>query len=123
MYFTEGLLSSCTEMYLTSLKDIELCFQTKVNFSSFYIHSFHVIILIKLLRIPILVLNFRIQHPRNSEPLKYLSLGHKKSKISESPKGKHLELADKNHFLNGVRCIWLTRLKILSLCSITILRQ
>ena len=29
----------------------------------------------------ILVLNFRIQHPRNSEPLKYPSLGNKRSKI------------------------------------------
>ena len=30
------------------------------------------------IKIPILVLNFRIQHTRNSEPLKYPSLGHKK---------------------------------------------
>ena len=33
------------------------------------------------IKIHILVLNFRIQHPRNSEPLKYPSLGHKRSKI------------------------------------------
>ena len=34
--------------------------------------------------IPVLVLNFRIQHPRNSESLKYPSLGHKRSKIKDS---------------------------------------
>ena len=35
MYFTDGTLSSCIEMSLTSLKDIEICFQNKVVFSSF----------------------------------------------------------------------------------------
>ena len=35
MHFTDGALSSCTEISLTSLKDIELCFQNKVIFSSF----------------------------------------------------------------------------------------
>ena len=30
MYFTDGTLSSCTEISLTSPKDIELCFQNKV---------------------------------------------------------------------------------------------
>ena len=32
----------------------------------------------QVLRIPILVLNLRIQRPRNSEPLNYPSLGHKR---------------------------------------------
>ena len=32
MYFTDGTLSSCTEISLTSLKDIELCFQNKAIF-------------------------------------------------------------------------------------------
>ena len=39
MYFTDRTLSSCTEISLTSLKDIELCFQNKVIFSSFGILS------------------------------------------------------------------------------------
>ena len=69
MYFTDGTLSSCTEISLTSLQDIELCFQNKVIFSSFCILC--LIILIQILRISIL--NFRIQHPRKSEPLKYPS--------------------------------------------------
>ena len=79
MYFRDGTLSSCTEISLTSFKDIELCFQKKVIFSSFCILFSYV--LIQVLRIPILVLNFRIQHPRNLEPLKYPSLAHKRSKI------------------------------------------
>ena len=49
------------------------------------------------------VLNFRIQPPRNSEPLKYPSLGHKRTKIQDSPKGGHLQLVDKNNFPDGVR--------------------
>ena len=68
MYFTDGTLSSCTEMSLTSLKDIELCFQNPLLLS--YNPD--------TVRIPILVLNFRVQHPRSSEPLKYPSLGHKR---------------------------------------------
>ena len=33
MYFTDGTLSSCTEMSLTSLKDIELRFQNPLLLS------------------------------------------------------------------------------------------
>ena len=43
MYLTDGTLSSCTEMSLTSLKDIDLCFQNKVIFSSFCILGFSVL--------------------------------------------------------------------------------
>ena len=42
-YFTDGTLSSCTEISLTNLKDIELCFQNKVIFSSFCILCFYVL--------------------------------------------------------------------------------
>ena len=35
MYFIDGTLSSCTEISLTSLKDIDLCFQNKVIFQVF----------------------------------------------------------------------------------------
>ena len=41
MYFTDGTLSSCTEISLANLKDIE--FQNKVIFSSFCILLFHVL--------------------------------------------------------------------------------
>ena len=37
MYFTDGSLSSCTEISLTSLKDIELCFQNKVTFFQVFV--------------------------------------------------------------------------------------
>ena len=43
MYFTDGTLSSCTEISLTSLKDIKLCFQNKAIFSSFCILCFYVL--------------------------------------------------------------------------------
>ena len=35
MYITDGTLSSCTEISLTTLKDTELCFQKKVFFQVF----------------------------------------------------------------------------------------
>ena len=35
MYFTDGTLSSCIEISLTSPKDIKLCFQKKVFFQVF----------------------------------------------------------------------------------------
>ena len=83
MYFTDETLFSCTEISLTSLRDTELSFQNKVisYFLKFlYPLLLRLIILIQVLKISILVLNFRIQHPRNSEPLKYPFLGHKRSK-------------------------------------------
>ena len=72
MLFTDGTLSSCTEISLTSLKDIELCFKKKVIFSSFCILCFYIFVSFTSynpdtgIKDPHLVLNFRIQHPKNS---------------------------------------------------------
>ena len=41
--------------------------------------------------------------PQKLRTLKYPSLGNKRSKIEDSPKGGHLQLADKNHFPDAVR--------------------
>ena len=63
--FTDGTLSSCTGISLTILKILSCVFRIKF----LYPLLLCLIILVQVLRIPIL--NFRIQHPRNSEPLKY----------------------------------------------------
>ena len=56
MYFTEETLTSCSELSLASLKDIELCFHKKVIFQVLYPLLICLIILIQLLRIHISVL-------------------------------------------------------------------
>ena len=61
-----------------------LCSSFKSSWILDFIHSMAFscpLNVIQVLMIPTLVLNFRIQHPRKLEPLKYPSLGHKRSKI------------------------------------------
>ena len=57
--------------------------------------SLYPLLLFLIILIPILVVNFRIQPPRNSEPSKVPLPRPQKVKIQDSPKGRLLQLATK----------------------------